>query len=508
MLRPLPLLLAVLAATPLVLPSAAVADVSGPEIVGFLNAQRAAQGLPAGIAEDPGLSDGCARHNGYGAANNVLEHDETKGRPGYSPQGRDAARVSVLYDSGGPWSAARNPFEEAPIHLHQLLAPRLDRMGAAETGAYGCATTLASRARPAPAADVSYSYPGDGATGWPAAQTAFEAPYTPGEKVGIPAGTRTGPYLYVLFDGPDLSPSSRAQVTRATLSGPDGPVALATVDNTTPGLVGYLPPGAELIPRAPLRPESVYRASVTASVGGSGVAARTFSHRWSFTTGLLPNAVRFSTITRFPDSLTVEGATSDAPGAVLSATGPGRSVSAPLDPGGKATVGFDENGTWRVCLRSGGPGTGFVSAESCRNVSVPELSAFKPAEGLPPDARIAVRVTPAFELTTKLVRRRSRELRVRVSCTLGCGVLASGTVRASGHAVRRRGGKVRVRGRTIQLKSARATLSRAGSRTLRFRISERDARRLKGRGPRTLRLLVRGIDEKDRRTTVTLRARA
>jgi len=173
------------------------ADVGGPAIVGFLNAQRAAQGVPSGIVEDASLSDGCAKHNAYDRINGVLTHGEDPSRPGYTQEGDQAGKTSVLYAGSGPWTGSHDPFEAAPIHLHQLLAPRLDRMGASEDQGYGCATTLASRNRPAPASDVTYTYPGDGATAWSPAQTAAEGPYTPGERVGIPAGTTTGPYLYV-----------------------------------------------------------------------------------------------------------------------------------------------------------------------------------------------------------------------------------------------------------------------------------------------------------------------
>lgn len=262
------------------------ADVGGPAIVGHLNAQRAAQGVPAGIVESPALSAACAKHNAYGAINHLLAHQEDPSRPGYTPEGNYAAANSVLYQGSGPWSASRNPFESAPIHLHQLLAPRLDRMGASENQGYGCATTFASRNRPPPAADVTYTYPGNGARRWPSAQVASESPYTPGQLVGIPADTRTGPYLYVMFDGPDLTPFDVATAAGAVLSGPEGPVSVAVVDNKTPGLDGYLPTGMQVIPRAPLRPGATYTASVAASVTtqGGGGPPRAFSHTWSFST--------------------------------------------------------------------------------------------------------------------------------------------------------------------------------------------------------------------------------
>lgn len=50
----------------MVFSAAARADVTGPQIVSFLNSQRAAHGIPAGIVEDDGLSQGCRSHNHYG----------------------------------------------------------------------------------------------------------------------------------------------------------------------------------------------------------------------------------------------------------------------------------------------------------------------------------------------------------------------------------------------------------------------------------------------------------
>lgn len=406
-------LLLLVVALGLVVAPTASADVSGPEIVSFLNTQRAAQGIPAGIAEDPARSDGCARHNAYGAQNDVLTHGEDPGRPGYTPEGDQAAQQAVLYQ-GETWTAARNPFEEAPIHLHQLLAPRLDRLGASENQGYGCATTLASRERPAPAADVTYTYPGDGATGWPAAQTARERPFTPGEQVGIPEGTKTGPYLYVMFDGPDLSVSDDATATGATLTGPDGPVPVAVVDNDTLGAGYYLPTGLEMIPRAPLAPLTTYTAQVTADVstlGGSG-PARSFAHTWSFTTRARDNAVSIQRIATSGRHVGVE-ATSDAPGATVTATGPGTTTSRPL---GEA-LDLDADGEWTVCVRSGGGSTGYLEAQDCQSVSVHQPSssvgakvAVKVPRRIRRGRRIRIRLTAKgpFSLRLKVKNRRGR----------------------------------------------------------------------------------------------------
>jgi hypothetical protein len=93
-----------------------------------------------------------------------------------------------------------------------------------------------------------------------------------------------------MFDGPELSPFASATSTSATLAGPDGAVAVAVVDNETPGLEGYLPAGMEVIPRAPLRALTTYTASVTASVTTGGGLPRAFAKSWSFQTGAASSA--------------------------------------------------------------------------------------------------------------------------------------------------------------------------------------------------------------------------
>src|SRR4051794_19026214 len=92
------------------------ADLTGPAIVGFLNAQREAHGIPSGIVEDAGLSDGCAKHDQWSIRNNKLQHFEEPLSPGYTAEGDAAARTSVLYRGGSDWSPSNNPFETAPIH--------------------------------------------------------------------------------------------------------------------------------------------------------------------------------------------------------------------------------------------------------------------------------------------------------------------------------------------------------------------------------------------------------
>jgi hypothetical protein len=270
-----------LALAALLTPAAAARAATGEEAVARLNAQRAAHGIPAGISHNPEWSRWCALHNEYQRLNGGnLTHYEEPGKPGYTPEGAEAGMNSVL-SQGDDWNSI-NPWETAPIHLHQTLAPRLDAMGVDDSGGYVCATTLLSRNRPAPAENAVYVYPGPGTT-HRSAETAAELPYTPGQRVGIAAGTETGPYIYVSVDGPQLTEFSQARIVSASLTGPDGAVELRTVDNHTDGLEGYLPAGGELIPLNPLRPRSTYTASVSL-VARAGETDIPFERTWSFST--------------------------------------------------------------------------------------------------------------------------------------------------------------------------------------------------------------------------------
>lgn len=239
----------------------AQADIVASVLVDQLNAQRAAHGFPAQITENPSWSDECAKHV-------VWEREDNGGALTHSASGtadgRAAAGNSVLY-SGTTWTAASNPFEHAPIHLAQVLAPRLDETGAAEVQGFGCLQTLRSRRRAAPARPVVYTYPANGTTAWRSSEVARELPFVPGEKVTppIPPGTATGPYLYLYPDGPERSVWDRAIVESARLSGPGGPVEIATVDSTTPDVNLFLPSMGMVIPRAPLDPSAAYRLDAT-----------------------------------------------------------------------------------------------------------------------------------------------------------------------------------------------------------------------------------------------------
>ena len=245
-------------------------------IVARINAQRTAHGIPAGIRWVADWSHKCALHNARMKLNSRLQHPEEEGSPGYTSGGNWAGTHAVLA-AGTHWVDG-NPWETAPIHLIQLLGPGLARMGAAETSGYDCATTWPGYERLG-VKNVVHSYPGDGTKLWRPSEVAIEAPFTPGEKVGIPAGTRTGPYLYLLPDGP-WTQAGTISVTSASLSGPGGAVPLRIIDKRNADVGPYMPKGsAMLIPLRPLRGGSAYTVTTRLT---SGTTALT--KRWRFTT--------------------------------------------------------------------------------------------------------------------------------------------------------------------------------------------------------------------------------
>lgn len=273
------------------------AAVTSAEAVGSLNEQRQSNGLPAGIVERPGWSQACAKHDAYEQATGEFGHSENPSSPFYSEEGDWAARNSVLAWGALNW-ADGNPWEDAPIHLVQMLAPALAEMGADESHDHSCATTWPGYSRPAPESLTAYSYPGDGVNGVIPGERAEESPFVPGDFVGLPAGSETGRYLLAYLAGAEVE--YLARVSTASLNGPDGPVELKVVDSTDPNVGSYMPhPSAFLIPAQPLQSNAHYEAVVV----WEGEAPL-IEQRFGFTTGSTePATVPVAeTVVRHPSS--------------------------------------------------------------------------------------------------------------------------------------------------------------------------------------------------------------
>jgi hypothetical protein len=274
-----------LVALAVALPVAGAQATTAQQAIDYLNAQRAANGIPAGIVENPEWSQGCAQHNAYLQRHpeqwDVNAHDEDPGKDGYTPTGQQAAQSAVLTSSDG-YAAFRgaNPWERAPIHLMQMLAPALSVTGYADTPG-ACLWTWPGYQRAGPEPPAVYTYPGEGATIY-SSMGVSERPFSPGEFVGISQADTTGPHLYFMVHGADVW-AGRGSITSASLSGPEGQVQVRTVDNNTVGPLGdlgsALPPGGIVIPVRPLGPGRTYNAGVTFTTNSGVVLSRTWSFR-------------------------------------------------------------------------------------------------------------------------------------------------------------------------------------------------------------------------------------
>jgi len=109
------------------------------------NYYRAAAGLPL-VVEDATLTAADALHIQYMLLNHdQTEHNETSGRPGYTPAGQAAAQGSNLFRAspGFTAAAAMDGWMEEPLHRFGMLNPPLVGTGfALGCDALGCAAAL------------------------------------------------------------------------------------------------------------------------------------------------------------------------------------------------------------------------------------------------------------------------------------------------------------------------------------------------------------------------------
>jgi hypothetical protein len=258
---------------------ALIAAVTPGQIVGKLNAQRVANGIPGGIALNAPGTLGCEHHVRYEELNGITwTHQETPGKAGFTKDGQLAGLGGdQSYTSG--WEFG-NPFENLPLHMATLMAPGLGQIGTYESGRRVCMDISVGGGRQF-ANDTLFAYPGNGRTGVVTSQAVHgEWPASPGDVVGLPQGRTTGPTIYVFSVGP-WQYEGAFHLAHAKLAGPGGPVTVRVVDPAAhPKIRPYVAPGVFfLIPVSPLRPRTRYTATVT--VAGTN---DTISKTWRFTT--------------------------------------------------------------------------------------------------------------------------------------------------------------------------------------------------------------------------------
>ena len=154
-----------------------------------LNAERVADGLPAGLTLAPRWSAECAAHDGYERDNGVLTSTENPDSPGASVGGAWAGLNSDL--GRGPLDPHREPVGERADPPARAAGARACRSSGSTTatGISASPPTRASCARPT-ATDRISTYPAAGARHVVPAEQARESPFVPGQFVGIPSGRR------------------------------------------------------------------------------------------------------------------------------------------------------------------------------------------------------------------------------------------------------------------------------------------------------------------------------
>ncbi|WP_217925057.1 CAP domain-containing protein [Miltoncostaea oceani] len=305
----------VLAAVALWLPSGGAAHSGASELAG-LNAFRALHGLTPDLQLDDKLSSLCRARNEFFAQHPTQSgHALSPDLPGYSTQAAIGAAISGL--GFGSFATPSTPFyrytgvgrgTSAAYHLAPLISPRVTHFGADSLGGVFCGNgfegyfdeslpgfvegtmgTIRYVARPPDPVGRVYTFPGPG----------MPVPYeefTGGERpIGIPEATGLpsthGPVLWVMPYGGVMAGEFAYYADHAQVVGPEGAVAVRTIDISHPGVPtgnsGYahtasVPDGVLIVVDAPLKPLTRYTATATVRGYSTG---RTLSHTWSFTTG-------------------------------------------------------------------------------------------------------------------------------------------------------------------------------------------------------------------------------
>ena len=234
------------------------------QAVAFLNQQRQANSIPAGLQVDAYRTTGCHNHNRYMDQNGGLQHGEEVGHPGYTAEGADYTNSGEVLAQGlTDWSAGSNPWDAAPLHQTLLFDPQVTSAGYDEYKSFACMRfgfSFTSSGDPA-----FYAYTGDhGRADVPFSITVRgEGPYAPQEAVGIPQGVATGPNILFFTEGF----GSKNHAVSYNLLGPDNhAVDAKLVDSKTPPPNGSsyqaFTTGGDMIAVKPLDPGTTYTANV------------------------------------------------------------------------------------------------------------------------------------------------------------------------------------------------------------------------------------------------------
>jgi uncharacterized protein YkwD len=242
----------------------------------ILNAYRKTAGVPP-LRPDSALARACQLHAEYLVRNfgdpslqGLGVHDEKPNLPGYTPEGRQAARRSVIYQGSNPADAV-DGWVHSFFHRIPVLSPEAGRAG------YGQAK---SRAESWFAVLVVQNGTGDDRpTLYPApGQKQVPLGYFPAERPSpVPAGADTKAGYPITLTFPDRT-AVKGVTARLTQDGREVPRWLSTPEKPVHPQLQHN--SICVLPQAVLEPKTTYTVSVTAQVAG-----KKWSQSWSFTTG-------------------------------------------------------------------------------------------------------------------------------------------------------------------------------------------------------------------------------
>jgi hypothetical protein len=361
----------------------AAAPISADQAVAHLNAQRAANGIPGDLAASPALGDGCDKHDNYMLLNgNRLQHGETEGNPGYTPEGAGVTSGGfgeVLSGGGETWDDAwASPWATAPIHLLLMFAPSETQAGYADSHGFACMRLQGGRL----GLGGAFSLPGNGAVNVPTTMNAGgEGPYSPNDVAGIPENEAG--YNILLFH-----PGAAFDIAGASLVGPLGPVEIRTVDTRSPVPSGgtFQWGGSVVIPTRPLDADAPYTLDVVFTDGTPYHSTFTTEHR---DPGLQIETGRSSA------NVLRVGVLAVAPidPAKVTATGPGGRIAL-VRGASSGTQTFSAKATrpglYTACAAAGGLGTGYSADRRCATATLTASQAAKLALVNPRKLRLTV----------------------------------------------------------------------------------------------------------------------
>jgi hypothetical protein len=329
--------------------------IEGAAAFALVNEQRAANGIPEFTTENQSLASWCPNedHGAGGSGNRVLS------------------------EFTWAWGATESPWETAPFHEALMYDPSFTEAGDVDaTGPYdgtgpvmlaACMSVEHERPRPSSPQGYVFYAPG-GPSDVPPAYTAFEAPHTPAEVLGLPATTGPNIIAYAVATNPlNRIPSQEGAIAKVSLAteGGEAVSGIRVLESLSESFI-VVPPE--------LKPETRYHGNVTIELNPHAISGEpeVVNDPLNFTTLALPNHATINSVTATP-STTGGGGTVNVyvslnadPHATVAVSAPSFAATQALSatPGQNVSFTVPVNGPGEACLSSP-PHDGYASVHQC-----------------------------------------------------------------------------------------------------------------------------------------------